>query len=154
MSSTQRVRVMDAAAIHRALSRIAHEIIERNKGVDRVALVGIRKQGAPLVDRTSERLDYTWAMGGPADGVPADRFATRAETKMRLPAGRYEIRTVSDDGVRVLIDGRTVQEDWTWHGPKENKSTVELKGGEHVIVVEHFEIDGYAVLRFDLRPLE
>ena len=115
---------------------------------------GAWKQGAPLVDRTSERLDYTWAMGPPADGVPADRFATRAETKMRLPAGRYEIRTVSDDGVRVLIDGRTVQEDWTWHGPKENLSTVALKGGEHVIVVEHFEIDGYAVLRFDLRPVE
>jgi parallel beta-helix repeat protein len=114
---------------------------------------GAWKQGAPLVDRTSDRLDYTWAMGAPAGGVPADRFATRAETRMKLPAGRYEIRTVSDDGVRVLIDGRTVQEDWTWHGPKENKSTVELKGGDHTIVVEHFEIDGYAVLRFDLRPL-
>jgi len=115
---------------------------------------GAWKQGEPLVDRTSDRLDYTWAMGGPAAGVPADRFATRAETKMNLPAGRYEIRTVSDDGVRVLIDGRQVQEDWTWHGPKENKSTVELEDGEHVIVVEHFEIDGYAVLRFDLRPIK
>lgn len=114
---------------------------------------GAWKQGAPLVDRTSDRLDYAWATGAPAAGVPADRFATRAETTMRLPAGRYEIRTVSDDGVRVLIDGRNVQEDWTWHAPKENRSTVELEAGEHEIVVEHFEIDGYAVLRFDLRPL-
>ena len=112
------------------------------------------KQGEPLVDRTSDRLDYTWAMGGPAAGVPADRFATRAETTMHLPTGRYEIRTVSDDGVRVFIDGRKVQEDWTWHPPKENRSTVELEGGEHTIVVEHFEIDGYAVLRFDLRPVK
>jgi len=112
------------------------------------------KQGEPLVDRTSDRLDYTWRHKAPAPGVPADRFATRAETKMNLPAGRYEIRTVSDDGVRVLIDGRKVQEDWTWHGPKENTSTVELLAGEHTIVVEHFEIDGYAVLRFDLRPLK
>jgi parallel beta-helix repeat protein len=111
------------------------------------------KQGEPLVDRTSDRLDYTWRHEAPAPGVPADRFATRAETKMNLPAGRYEIRTVSDDGVRVLLDGRKVQEDWTWHGPKENTSTVELERGEHTIVVEHFEIDGYAVLRFDLRPL-
>jgi parallel beta-helix repeat protein len=109
------------------------------------------KQGEALADRTSDRLDYTWAQGAPAAGVPADRFATRAETRMRLPAGRYEIRTVSDDGVRVFIDGRKVQEDWTWHAPKENKSTVELEDGEHTIVVEHFEIDGYAVLRFDLR---
>ena len=112
------------------------------------------KQGEPLVDRTSDRLDYTWRHEAPAPGVPADRFATRAETKMNLPAGRYEIRTVSDDGVRVFIDDRKVQEDWTWHAPKENRSTVELEDGEHTIVVEHFEIEGYAVLRFDLRPLK
>jgi hypothetical protein len=56
--------------------------------------------------------------------------------------------------VRVIVDGRVVQEDWTWHPPKENVTTVDLEAGEHEIVVEHFEIDGYAVLRFDLEPLE
>jgi len=54
--------------------------------------------------------------------------------------------------VRVLLDGKVVQEDWTWHGPKENVATVEVAEGEHEIVVEHFELDGYAVLRLELRP--
>ncbi len=53
---SQRVRVMDANAIHRALSRIAHEILERNKGVDGLALVGIRTQGVPLARRLAERV--------------------------------------------------------------------------------------------------
>ncbi|MHC4550578.1 MAG: right-handed parallel beta-helix repeat-containing protein [Planctomycetota bacterium] len=114
---------------------------------------GAWKRGAPLADVRSDSLALTWRHRGP-DGVAADRFATRAETKMRLPAGRYEIRTLSDDGVRVLIDGRVVQEDWTWHAPKENRTVVELEAGEHEIVVEHFEIDGYAVLHFDLRPVK
>jgi parallel beta-helix repeat protein len=102
--------------------------------------------GAPARTETVKRLDYRWAHEG-------DRFATRASTKMTLPAGRYEVRTVSDDGVRVLIDGKKVQEDWTHHGPTEHKTVVELAAGEHSIVVEHFELTGYAVLSFDLRPV-
>ena len=55
--SSERVRVMDATSIRRALNRIAHEILERNKGVDCLALVGIRTQGAPLARRLAERVE-------------------------------------------------------------------------------------------------
>ncbi|MHC4341771.1 MAG: NosD domain-containing protein [Planctomycetota bacterium] len=105
--------------------------------------------GDPVERTTSKRLDFHWKHGGPCGG---DRFATRAITRMPLPEGRYEIRTLSDDGVRVRIDGKVVQEDWTWHAPRENRTVVEIGAGEHEIVVEHFEIDGYAALSFDLRP--
>lgn len=106
----------------------------------------------PLSVAESDRLDCVWGGGGPKDVAP-DRFATRAETNLTLPKGRYELKTLSDDGVRVLVNGKVVQEDWTWHGPKENATLLDLDAGEHEIVVEHFEIDGYAVLRLELRPL-
>jgi len=48
--------VMDADRIARALTRIAHEIIERNKGVDRLALVGIRTRGVPIARRVARTL--------------------------------------------------------------------------------------------------
>jgi pyrimidine operon attenuation protein/uracil phosphoribosyltransferase len=48
--------LMDASQMNRALSRIAHEIIERNKGVEHVALVGIRRRGVPLAHRLADRL--------------------------------------------------------------------------------------------------
>ena len=43
--------VMDADRIGRSLARIAHEILERNRGVEELALVGIRTRGVPLARR-------------------------------------------------------------------------------------------------------
>jgi len=44
-------QVMDADRMSRALTRIAHEILERNRGVEELALVGIRRRGVPLAKR-------------------------------------------------------------------------------------------------------
>lgn len=43
--------LMDEKALNRALSRIAHEILERNKGVENLCLVGIQRRGVPLAQR-------------------------------------------------------------------------------------------------------
>lgn len=48
--------IMDAPAMQRALTRIAHEIVERNRGVANVALVGVRSRGVPLAERIAERI--------------------------------------------------------------------------------------------------
>mgnify|MGYP003733661217 CR=1 FL=1 len=48
---------MDETAMKRAITRIAHEIIERNKGVENVALIGIRRRGGPLAHRLAERIN-------------------------------------------------------------------------------------------------
>lgn len=48
--------LMDEVQMNRAMVRIAHEIIERNKGTVGVALVGIRRRGVPLAKRLAERL--------------------------------------------------------------------------------------------------
>jgi len=106
----------------------------------------------PAYEGTTARPVWTWGGGGP-EGVGVDRFATQASAEMTLPAGRWELRTVSDDGVRVRVDGALVQEDWTWHGPTEHRTVVELDAGVHRFELEHFELDGYAQLVFDLRPV-
>jgi pyrimidine operon attenuation protein/uracil phosphoribosyltransferase len=48
---------MDAESISRALTRIAHEILERNTNVERLALVGIRNRGVPLANRLAALLE-------------------------------------------------------------------------------------------------
>ena len=50
MESEKQVKatIMDEAALSRALTRIAHEILEHNRGADNVALIGIRRRGVPL----------------------------------------------------------------------------------------------------------
>ena len=49
-------QVMDADRMSRALTRIAHEILERNRGLDEIALVGIRTRGVPLARRLARAL--------------------------------------------------------------------------------------------------
>lgn len=47
---------MDAQAMRRALTRMAHEILEKNKGTEGLVLVGIRRRGVPLARRLAERI--------------------------------------------------------------------------------------------------
>ena len=53
----EKTKVMDAEAIRRALARIAHEVVERHKGVSGVALVGIRSRGALLAQRLAREIE-------------------------------------------------------------------------------------------------
>ncbi|GGE66116.1 bifunctional pyr operon transcriptional regulator/uracil phosphoribosyltransferase PyrR [Priestia taiwanensis] len=52
----QKAIVLDEQAIRRALTRIAHEIIERNKGIDNCVLVGIKTRGIFIANRLAERI--------------------------------------------------------------------------------------------------
>lgn len=52
----EKVCILDHQGIRRALTRIAHEIIERNKGTDNLVLIGIRRRGVPLAMRLAERI--------------------------------------------------------------------------------------------------
>jgi pyrimidine operon attenuation protein / uracil phosphoribosyltransferase len=56
MTLTHKAIVMDEKAIKQALRRIAHEIIEHNKGIEDVVLVGVRKRGVPLATRLQSYL--------------------------------------------------------------------------------------------------
>ncbi len=52
----EKAAIMDEAAMDRALSRIAHEIIEKNKGIQNVALIGIQRRGVPLAHRLADKI--------------------------------------------------------------------------------------------------
>ena len=115
---------------------------------------------------TIDELDLPYGMGGPLDlALPAskvrsrirpgkDRFGTVATTRIRLPHGRYRLRTLSDDGIRVRIDDQAVLENWTWHEPSEDVVEFTIDRDREVsIEVEHFELDGYSVLKVDIEPI-
>ena len=108
-------------------------------------------------------LKLPYGMGGPKDTILADQigddapggnhFGTIARTTVRLTPGTWTFTTNSDDGVRVLVDGKPVIENWTWHAPTTNTGTLTLAHAKTVeIVVEHFEIDGYSVLELNIEP--
>jgi pyrimidine operon attenuation protein/uracil phosphoribosyltransferase len=57
MKMTHKARLMTAQDVGRALTRIAHEIIERNKGAENLALVGIHTRGVPMAQRLAEHIE-------------------------------------------------------------------------------------------------
>jgi len=56
MEGRPKNRIMDEDGIRRAISRISHEIVEKNKGTDNLALIGIRTRGVPLAERIQKKI--------------------------------------------------------------------------------------------------
>ncbi|MFY9389228.1 MAG: bifunctional pyr operon transcriptional regulator/uracil phosphoribosyltransferase PyrR [Limnochordia bacterium] len=56
MRLIKKAQIMEADGIRRALIRISHEIIERNKGTDNLALIGVRTRGVPLARRIAQKI--------------------------------------------------------------------------------------------------
>ena len=55
--------LLDENAIRRSLLRISHEIIEKNKGVDDVVLIGIKRRGYPIAQRIAEQIKQIEEVG-------------------------------------------------------------------------------------------
>jgi pyrimidine operon attenuation protein / uracil phosphoribosyltransferase len=109
--------VMDADRISRALTRIAHEIVERNRGVDNVALVGVRSRGVPLARRIARALQQITGDDVPTGALDITLYR---DDLMRHPVGpqplvrRTEIPFSIDDRMIILVDdvlytGRTTR---------------------------------------------
>lgn len=111
----EKAKVMDADAIRRALVRMAHEVLERNKSAQEMAIVGVKTRGGPLARRLAaaiEQIEGVRVPVGVLDTRPyrddrTDREQVGGERPAALP---FEVadRTIVlvDD---VLFTGRTVR---------------------------------------------
>ncbi len=109
--------VMDADRIGRTLTRIAHEIVERNKGVEDLALVGVRTRGVPIARRLARTLREITGDEVPTGALDITLYR---DDLMRNPVGpqplvrRTEIPFSIDDRKILLVDdvlytGRTTR---------------------------------------------
>jgi hypothetical protein len=70
-------------------------------------------------------------------------------------AGEYNLELTTDDGARVWLDGKPIIEDaWKYQGPTPYSRKVTITPGPHTIRIEHFQIDGYAALKLELKPVK
>jgi pyrimidine operon attenuation protein / uracil phosphoribosyltransferase len=110
-------QVMDADRMSRALTRIAHEILERNRGLDDLALVGIRTRGVPIARRIARALREINGDDVPTGALDITLYR---DDLMRHPVGpqplvrRTEIPFSIDDRKIMLVDdvlytGRTIR---------------------------------------------
>ncbi len=108
--------------------------------------------GQVLEERHLSEINFAWGGRAPSNKVPAAHFAAVCTSELELPAGKYALRTVSDDGIRVVIDDKLVIDNWTWHGPTEDKATADLSAGKHKVRIDYFQIDGASQLLFWIEP--
>jgi pyrimidine operon attenuation protein/uracil phosphoribosyltransferase len=101
--------VMDADAVRRCLSRIAHEIVERNRGAEDVVVVGIMSRGDVLARRLAQRLERMESREVPFGAL--DPGGHRDDLHLAPPVKRPPSRVPNVDGkVVILVD------DVIWHG--------------------------------------
>jgi len=103
-------------------------------------------RGAPLVTRVLPRLDWMWYRPT-VPGVPATKMAVEATGTVELPAGEHTLRALSDDAIRVWVDGRLVIDQWTPHETTPGYAVV--LGGRRSVRVAYLQVEGWTELRLD-----
>ncbi len=104
--------------------------------------------GPPAVVKyyTTTYLDFEWAAGAPEPEVNADHFSARFRRTVNFSAGRYKFTVFRDDGARLYVDGTRILDEWRW-GRAEHTVERDLSAGNHEIVLEVYEIDGWAAAK-------
>lgn len=113
----RKARLMEAQDIGRALTRIAHEILERNAGCDEICLVGIRRRGEPLAREIARKIGQIEGKSVPVGliditlyrddltAVSPDSLPRVNETSIPFPITGKRVVLVDD----VLFTGRTAR---------------------------------------------
>jgi glucose/arabinose dehydrogenase len=101
------------------------------------------------VTRVDPTVNFDWANGSPATAIGVDTFSARWTGKVRAKVtGTHTFYTVSDDGVRLWINGVLVIDNWTDHAPVENSGTISLTTGQiYDVRMEFYENGGGAVAK-------
>jgi pyrimidine operon attenuation protein/uracil phosphoribosyltransferase len=110
-----RKTVLEPAEIRRALTRIAHEILERTDGAADVLLLGIPTRGVPLARRLAERIEQVEGQPVPHGSLDITMYRDDLRLRPARALGRTEVPAAGIDGkIVVLVDdvlysGRTVR---------------------------------------------
>lgn len=117
MTVAQKTVVLDQPAIRRALTRIAHEIIERNKGIEDCVLVGIKTRGIHLAERLANRIEEIEGAKIPVGEIDITLYRDDLTVKTQndepevkgsdLPVDVTDKKVILIDD--VLFTGRTVR---------------------------------------------
>jgi hypothetical protein len=102
-------------------------------------------------DSVLSKLDLMWYR--PPAGfrsLPQSHWSLTATgmVTLELSTGRYSVRTISDDAIRVWVDEKLVIDNWTPHESQVDYAPIQ--SGTHKLRVEYRQVDGWVELRFDI----
>lgn len=115
MNFIDKTILMDEDGIRRAMTRIAHEIVEKNKGVEHLVLVGIRTRGVPLAERIAAEIERIEGVRPPVGTLDITLYRDDLSLLAYQPTVRATEMPVDIHGKTivltddVLFTGRTIR---------------------------------------------
>lgn len=105
--------------------------------------------GPPVLTRVDKQICFDWGDGSPSPALPADSFSVRWTGTITAPKdGPYSFRVISDDGVRLYLNGNVIINDWVDHAVVPRDTTIEMKAGVPVAIrLEYYENTGAASIK-------
>lgn len=103
--------------------------------------------GPATLTRTDPTVDFNWGTGSPAEGISVDGFTARWFGQVQaLGNDTYTFYTISDDGVRLWVNGQMLVNQWVNHAPWTNSAEIALSGStKYDLLLEYYENAGGAV---------
>lgn len=106
----------------------------------------VNLSGTPLFTRNDNAIAFDWGRGSPApNALDVDRFSVRWSDTLSLAPGRYRFITVTDDGVRLYLDGELVIDQFSVQSARTIAATYNVTDRDVQVVMEYFEDTGEAV---------
>jgi pyrimidine operon attenuation protein/uracil phosphoribosyltransferase len=99
----EKAQIMDEAGMARAITRVAHEIAERNKGVEEVVLVGLRSRGVELAHRIAGKLEEIEKLRVPVGALDITLYRDDLGRAKTQPTVRRTEIPFSIDGKKVVL---------------------------------------------------
>jgi hypothetical protein len=106
--------------------------------------------GASTLTRVDPMVNFDWGTAGsPAASISADYFMARWSGQVQaLGTDTYTFKTISDDGVRLWVNGQPIINNWTAHSPTTNSGSILLTGNQkYDLMMEYFEQGGGAIAK-------
>lgn len=112
--TVESVEILDLDGVNRSLTRISHEIIEKNKGIDDLVLVGIRTGGAYLGKQLQQRISDIEQQTVPFGTIDVTMYRDDLASRSNLAVGQTDIPFPIDNKRVILVDdvlftGRTIR---------------------------------------------
>ena len=103
--------------------------------------------GTPVLVREDPAIDFDWGNDRPDPSVPANHFGVRWTRTLDFAAGTWRFTTITDDGVRLYVDGELEIDRWVDQSATEWIAEVQLTAGTHTVVMEYYDSQSDAVAK-------
>ena len=102
--------------------------------------------GDPVLTRNDRDVNFDWGQGSPSPSLPVDNFSARWTRKVPLENSLYRFHILSDDGIRLWVDGQLRYDAWRDQEAADMTLDLNMNKGTHEIKIEYYDHTGKALV--------